>query len=122
MTTDKKEEISFTEFKAWLQGVEEMQEDDWAPNHIQWKKIKEKLSQVNFPQPHSNIATQRVRTVEQPMYQPAPEFSSQDMQPGFVEPVSRFPPARLPETADPEAFLKRGIPRENQNPHKSSFI
>lgn len=39
--------ISFSEFKFWLQGVEEMQEPGWAPSPAQWTKIKEKLESVN---------------------------------------------------------------------------
>ena len=42
----KIKEITIMEFRAWLQGVEEMQEDDWHPNETQWKKIRGKIDCV----------------------------------------------------------------------------
>jgi len=38
--------ISLLEFRAWLQGIEEMQDDTWAPNTEQWKKIKAKIADI----------------------------------------------------------------------------
>ena len=28
------------EFKAWLEGIEDMQENDWCPNSTQWLTIR----------------------------------------------------------------------------------
>lgn len=38
--------ISLSEFKAWLEGVEEMQADDWAPSRVQWERIRAKFMQI----------------------------------------------------------------------------
>lgn len=38
-----KNEISVSEFKSWISGIEDMQEDDWVPNKTQWDKIKAKI-------------------------------------------------------------------------------
>lgn len=35
--------ISVSEFKSWMSGVEDMQEDDWVPNKQQWERIKSKI-------------------------------------------------------------------------------
>ena len=35
--------ITVKEFKMWLQGVEEMQDEDWSPTYTQWVKIREKI-------------------------------------------------------------------------------
>ena len=40
------EVISLNDFKAWLQGVEDMQDDGWVPSAVQWKKIRMKIDQV----------------------------------------------------------------------------
>ena len=41
-----KKEYTLTEFKAWLEGIEEMQPADWAPDVRQWKTIREKLLNI----------------------------------------------------------------------------
>ena len=38
--------ITLDQFRSWLQGVEDMQSDDWAPNADQWKVIREKIDLV----------------------------------------------------------------------------
>lgn len=38
--------ITAREFKIWLEGVEEMQDDEWIPSSVQWKKIREKISNI----------------------------------------------------------------------------
>jgi len=39
----KTNEISVSEFKSWISGIEDMQEDGWVPNKVQWDKIKSKI-------------------------------------------------------------------------------
>ena len=34
------------EFKAWLEGIEEIQPDDWCPDLDQWKMIREKIAAI----------------------------------------------------------------------------
>lgn len=38
--------ITLSEFKAWLSGVEEMQDDDWAPTLTQWRRIRAKFFDI----------------------------------------------------------------------------
>ena len=46
----------------WLEGVEEMQEEAWIPDTKQWKRIREKIDQIDsntgpvFPGPVSHQA------------------------------------------------------------------
>jgi hypothetical protein len=40
---DKDKKITVKEFKMWLQGVEEMQEEGWTPSPTQWKRIRDKI-------------------------------------------------------------------------------
>lgn len=46
--TKKKTQKTSTlvEFRAWLEGVEEMQGDDWVPTTEQWKRIRNKIDSI----------------------------------------------------------------------------
>jgi hypothetical protein len=46
-TRIKKKVISIQEFKAWLEGVEEMQGSTWIPDAKQWKRIRQKINQIH---------------------------------------------------------------------------
>lgn len=39
--------ITVKEFRMWLEGVEEMQEDGWTPSPAQWTRIREKIDTIN---------------------------------------------------------------------------
>lgn len=39
-------QISISEFRAWLAGVEDMQSDGWHPNQEQWGRIRAKILSV----------------------------------------------------------------------------
>jgi len=38
--------ITISEFKAWLEGITDLQGDDWSPDPKQWLKIKTKLFSI----------------------------------------------------------------------------
>lgn len=48
--------ITLSSFRAWLEGVEEMQKLDWCPSVEQWNLIRDKIDLIeeriepNFPQ------------------------------------------------------------------------
>lgn len=42
----EKTTITISEFKAWLEGITDLQGDDWSPNPQQWVKIKTKLLSI----------------------------------------------------------------------------
>lgn len=46
MSEATQQKISLKDFKSWLQGVEDMQEEGWTPSPTQWKKIREKIDQI----------------------------------------------------------------------------
>ena len=48
--------ISIKEFKMWLEGVEEMQADDWTPDNRQWKRIRDKIDLIREEEPPVRIA------------------------------------------------------------------
>lgn len=43
--------VTLTEFKAWLTGVIEMQDDDWCPSPAQWIKIRDRIDALAEPEP-----------------------------------------------------------------------
>jgi len=42
----RKQKQTLREFRAWLQGVEELQAENWAPNRDQWKLIRDKIDGI----------------------------------------------------------------------------
>lgn len=68
------------QFRAWLSGVEEMQEEGWVPNKAQWARIREKIEQI--------------------IAEPAKPFNSGAAgASGYVE-----QPARIAQPSGPSAF------------------
>lgn len=62
MTTIKrKQKQTLKEFKAWLQGVEELQADNWSPNRDQWQLIRNKIDGIKE---EKNVVE---KTIMQPM-------------------------------------------------------
>ncbi len=41
-----KKKLTFHDFRVWLSGVEEMQDEDWTPSATQWRTIREKIEDV----------------------------------------------------------------------------
>ena len=46
MTDKKTKTITLENFRSWLEGVEEMQEEDWVPSAAQWKTIRKKIDSI----------------------------------------------------------------------------
>ena len=57
MTEESKQTVG--QFKAWIEGVEEMQKDDWHPSKDQWNKIRTKIGEL-VDQPTVATVTRRV--------------------------------------------------------------
>lgn len=49
-----KAKLTLNEFRAWLSGVEEMQSDDWTPDHTQWRRIRSKIDEIVETVPRFN--------------------------------------------------------------------
>lgn len=110
-TNNEKKEISFAEFKSWLQGVEDMQPADWAPSREQWLKIREKLMSVkenNIQAPAWNAPTHRGA--------PAQEFI-----PPHEEPIRTPPRMPIEPIVDESALNRRALPRDTQGQYASPF-
>lgn len=50
-----RKKLSLGEFRAWLSGVEEMQDEEWTPSASQWRTIRAKIEEViDAPAPQRN--------------------------------------------------------------------
>lgn len=38
--------ITINDFRMWLEGVEEMQSENWVPDARQWQRIREKIDSI----------------------------------------------------------------------------
>jgi hypothetical protein len=45
-TKKSKKLVTLSEFRAWLEGVEELQSVDWCPTSDQWKLIRSKIDSI----------------------------------------------------------------------------
>lgn len=88
--------MSLKEFRAWLQGVEELQPDDWCPDKEQWKKIRQKIDNIVEEEPQQ-VVTQA----------PAPQ--PQPMQPNG-QPGGEMPPMPPPAESAPVAATGPPLP------------
>lgn len=84
-----KNELSISEFKSWISGIEEMSGDDWHPNKQQWDKIRAKIEllseTVEDDTTVNNSTVQSFQQYQQPIQQ-------------FVQPQQFIPqsqPSRL---------------------------
>lgn len=91
----KRKRISLNEFRAWLEGVEELQANDWTPSADQWKLIRAKMN---------NIVAQKQQSTPAPTPQ---GFHT----PGRVSPVQELqaslPP--LPPLSPPVGGIPPGV-------------
>lgn len=51
MARKKRQKQSLKEFKAWLQGVEELQPNTWSPDVDQWHLIRDKILNIAEEEP-----------------------------------------------------------------------
>lgn len=70
---------TLSEFKAWLDGIEEIQPATWSPDATQWKMIRDKINGI----------VEEVIEVEVPV--PAPQ----------VAPAPQIPQGPIPRNAAP---------------------
>ncbi len=82
---------TLAEFKAWLEGIEEIQPADWHPDLDQWKMIREKIGAIVEPPP----------VVKGPNLPPA--GMQHEPRPGY-QPVASNQPVRRPPVQQPSAL------------------
>lgn len=101
MAKKKKGSNTLEMFKAWLSGVEEMQGPDWTPSPEQWKKIRDKIENIEEEVPQAvpaGTAAQSVTPIPQfPISLPQmmalqqPAYASSGLQPTTID-INNPPP------------------------------
>ncbi len=115
--TPKNREMTLTEFRAWLEGVEEMQAANWVPDQAQWKLIRSRIDNIILEEVEVQVAAPAPQPVRPGHSMPA-TFADQGVnnpppaaaqQPTFVPPQSAVPvePEITPAAA---AALKGKMP------------
>lgn len=77
------------EFKAWLEGIEQVQDKKWVPNAKQWKLIRDKINSISeveyqqhrFEQYPVNYASNN--SLEQPIHTTLIPSSVQNFKPSM---------------------------------------
>ena len=64
-TRKRKQKLTLSEFRAWLQGVEELQSDEWCPNLEQWRLIRDKINGIVT----EKVVVETTPVVNRPHYQ-----------------------------------------------------
>ncbi len=69
-----KTDVTVGELKAWIAGIEDMNETDWYPNKVQWDKIRNKIECLveNIEEESTN-------------FQPIPAYN-----PGWQQPYQQY--------------------------------
>ena len=87
--TAKKQTLA--EFRAWLEGVEEISGANWVPDKDQWKLIRDRIDKITEPEPEKVIVE---KTAAAPAAAAAPRAA------GATPPPSAFiPPAPVPQSS-----------------------
>jgi len=93
-TRKRRQKQTLKEFKAWLQGVEELQPEDWSPNPDQWKLIRDKINGII----EEKRVVEKVVNVANAGGQPHPVYPVYPGQPPMIAPPP--PVGGLPIDAD----------------------
>lgn len=123
MARKRNKKISLLEFRAWLEGVEELQPSDWSPSAEQWKLIREKIKLIKEPEPE--VVKESTPT---PPQQPVPAGNAPMMPQFSGEPALPPPvPSSIPLDAEiemsPEAKrLLQGNPSAPAQPGQTGPV
>lgn len=109
--------ITLIEFRAWLEGVEELQDTDWSPSNEQWNLIRKKIDYITDPEPiietvfaPAPSSVPNVGLLVPPVAPPMPT------RPAFVPPAPTSIPTSIPiapEMTDAARQAMSGVPLTN---------
>ena len=88
--------ITLNEFRAWLEGIEELQPNDWSPSKEQWKLIRNKIDYIEECVAPVNIPAQSIPIAPQPQ---VPVQLASSLLTNYREAKQRSPLVAQPITA-----------------------
>ena len=105
---------TLAEFKAWLEGIEEIQPDDWCPDVTQWQMIRDKIGSIIEPSPPV-VLQQRQQTIPPVVSQLIPATGQYPVS-SFIDetgqPNKEMPGTTLDMTPAAKAALGGKLPSE----------
>lgn len=112
VTSGPIKKLSLNEFRAWLSGVEEMQSDDWTPDHTQWRRIRAKIDEIVEGRGGGNFSTSSSDVNDEPMPRALRTAGASSLTPTAMQtPLSTLPPPTFMNTSD----LKEGARLKTPN-------
>jgi len=112
----KAKKVSLNEFRAWLEGIEEMQEDGWTPSAEQWNTIRDRVNHI-VPDVTEKIVE---KTVAAPTARvtPAPQIPARTSAPSILQDLT--PNAPKPQMVD--GRIKTPDIDTTDGEYKSGFV
>lgn len=94
--TTKTKTVTLSEFKAWLEGIEELQPKNWSPDKNQWKLIRNKIHSIIEVEREVEVykKTPQQHTVQEPRYQNTSINQESDNVVFVEQPIAMSPEAR----------------------------
>ena len=105
--------LSLRDFRSWLSGVEEMQDDGWSPSAEQWRRIRVKIDMIKDIPDMLN---------ESKVARPSPAYAASTVPPSSFErvPVAAQPiPSGVPMASVDGQVIK--TPSSDTVGYKTSF-
>lgn len=115
--TANKKKITVQEFKAWLEGVEEMQPEGWHPTKEQWEIIREKIKLIVDTPPQTK-ETKRSVPPPPPGFHPAPVPPPPPQQPLPTPAIQTEQSSVIDQALKKEALEKQKAPPFATDPKK----
>ena len=132
-TNKRQKQVTLSEFKAWLEGVEELQPDGWAPNAEQWDLIRTKIHNIKQEKPpepsqqqqmpshiqHSSVNTPPPGIIHRDDVQVPPSQLPMDAE---ITPAARAAlEGKTPFTPGPDGKIKTPDIDTSNGPYSTSF-
>lgn len=124
------EAIDIETFKAWLQGVEDMQDAGWVPSAEQWKKIRAKINMIVVElEPLPAYGVQPAYGPQAPIFAPPmyngqqPRGSALQVEKPRIGPTGALPGFQAPNAGADGSGILVGNQQDNEAPgeYASSF-
>jgi len=109
-----KKKYTLKEFQAWLNGIEEIQPDDWHPDLEQWKLIRERMDNI-ITEVREKIVEVEVEVQPPHVMYPAAPISTPPVYPPIDTPPPLIPPVIVPAnnmTPAAAAALQGEMPKD----------
>lgn len=127
VTDTKQSSMTLVEFKSWLNGLMEFQDENWAPSPEQWRSIIDKIMNLKveaveqYSERPSSVRTANTSVDSQQPRTPQ-QIGSRMSSPATVEVVDVETPVSKAPRVDLSKTVPFGVPLGSANPAKTLDI